>query len=233
MGYATPSLGDNANLAGAPFDMVGSAGMDIQNIVPSGDGMYGGAVTLKLLNANLGDLAEYLYLPAEEAPDLTTAGWYLDDFATLVDKTFDVGEGFILVNALANASVRYSGEVMVGKPTWELAPNANLGGNITPIDLDIQDIKLGTAVDAEGNLTDEFDEIYGGCITLKLLNANLGDLAEYLYLPAGEAPGGVAGWYLDDFSTAADETFAPGDGFILVSGLAAGFAQIPAALTAE
>ena len=57
---------------------------------------------------------------------------------------------------------------------------------------------------------------------------------EYFYLPAAEAPDGVtAGWYLDDYATLAELTFAPGEGFILVSNFDSAFAQIPAALTAE
>ena len=97
VGFVQPSLQSNANLAGAPFDMVGAEGMDIQQIKPAGDDLYGGGVTLKLLNANLGDLAEYVYLPAEEAPDGETAGWYLDDFQTLVEKSFAPSEGFVIM----------------------------------------------------------------------------------------------------------------------------------------
>ena len=232
VGYASPSLEGNANLAGAPFDMVGDEGMDIQNIKPDGDDMYGGGVTLKLLNSDLSDQVEYIYLPAEEAPG-GEAGWYEDDYATLVDKTFDPGEGFILVNNLENGKSTYSGQVMVGKPTWEVAPNANLAGNITPIDLDIQDIIVGSGVDGEGNVADTEGSMYGGAFTLKLLNSDLSDKVEYIYLPSEEALGGVAGWYEDDYSTLADETFVGGAGFIVVCNLDAGFVQIPAALTAE
>ena len=234
VGYASPSLGDNANLAGAPFDMVGDEGMDIQNIRPDGDDMYGGGVSLKLLNSGLGDLAEYFYLPAEEAPDGETAGWYEEDYTTLVDKTFDPGEGFILMNNLENGKSTYSGQVMVGKPTWEVAPNANLAGNITPIDLDIQNIKVGSGVDGEGNVADTEGTMYGGAFSIKLLNSGLGDLVEYFYLPAEEAPDGeTAGWYLDDYTTLVDQTFGPSVGFVVMCNLDAGFVQIPAALTAE
>ena len=96
VGYASPSLGGNANLAGAPFDMVGDEGMDIQNIKPDGDDMYGGAVTLKLLQSDLSDLVEYSYVPTEEAPE-GVAGWYEDDMATLVVESFDAGAGFIVM----------------------------------------------------------------------------------------------------------------------------------------
>ena len=234
VGYANPALGANANLAASPFDLVGSDGMDIQQIKPASVNIYGGAVSIKLLTDILGDDVEYFWVPAEEAPDGVTAGWYLDDFTTLATRTFDVGQGFILVNSVDDTSVTYSGEVSVGKPTWEIAPNANLAGNITPIDLDIQGIKVGTDIDSEGNLTDEFGDIYGGAISIKLLTDVLGDDVEYFYVPASEAPDGVtAGWYLDDFSTLASRTFNPGEGFIIVSGIAAGYVQIPAALTAE
>ena len=104
VGFVQPSLQGNANLAGAPFDMVGAEGMDIQQIKPAGEGLYGGAVTLKLLKSDLSDDAEYFFLPPEEAPDGETAGWYLDDYATLVEKTFGPGEGFILVNSLDDAN---------------------------------------------------------------------------------------------------------------------------------
>ena len=232
VGYASPSLGGNANLAGAPFDMVGDEGMDIQNIKPDGDDMYGGAVTLKLLQSDLTDLAEYSYLPADESPD-GLAGWYDENFENRIVKTFDPGEGFILVNGLENGKSTYSGQVMVGKPTWEVAPNANLAGNITPIDLDIQDIIVGSGVDAEGNVADTEGTMYGGVFTLKLLNSDLTDLAEYSYLPADESPDGLAGWYDENFENRIDETFEAGKGFIVVCGLDAGFVQIPAALTAE
>ena len=234
VGFVQPSLQSNANLAGAPFDMVGAEGMDIQQIKPAGDDLYGGGVTLKLLNANLGDLAEYVYLPAEEAPDGETAGWYLDDFQTLVEKTFAPGEGFILMNNLENGTATYSGQVIGGKPTWEVAPNANLAGNITPVDLSIQGIEVNAAIDEDGNLCDPDGSLYGGAFTLKLLNANLGDLAEYVYVPAIEAPDGeTAGWYLDDFQTLVEKSFAPSEGFVIMCNLDAGFVQIPAAITAE
>lgn len=234
VGYATPSLGANANLASVPFDMVGDEGMDIQNIKPAGDDIYGGAITLKLLNDDLSDKAEYFFYPAAEAPDGGEDGWWDENVENRVVKTFAPGEGFILVNGLENGKTTYSGQVMVGKPTWEIAPNANLAGNITPIDLDVQDIKVGTGVDSEGNLTDENDEIYGGAISIKLLNDDLSDDVEYFYYPAAEAPdGGENGWWDENVENRVVKTFAPGEGFIVVSGVAAGFVQIPAALTAE
>ena len=234
VGYTTPDLGANANLSASPFVTVGDSGMDIQQIKPESANIYGGAVSLKLLTDVLADDVEYFYLPADEAPDGVTAGWYEGDYATLASKTFGAGEGFIIVNSVDDTSVTYSGEVTVGRVTWEIAPNANFAGNVTPIDLDIQDVKLGTAVDAEGNLTDELGEIYGGAISIKLLTDVLGDDVEYFYLPAAEAPDGVtAGWYENDYATLVSRTFVPSEGFIIVSGITAGFAQIPAALTAD
>ena len=234
VGYAEPELGDNANLAGAPFDMVGAAGMDINQIIPKNAGIFGGAFTMKLLQSDLSDDAEYYFIPEAEAPDGGSAGWFLDDMSTRVSKTFAPGEGFIIMNNLSDSAVSFSGEVAVGKPTWEVAPNANLAGNITPIDLDINDIVLGASVDANGNVVDPNGEVFGGSCTLKLLQSDLSDDAEYYYIPEAEAPdGGSSGWFLDDMTTRVSRTFAPGEGFIIMCNLSSAFVQIPAALTAN
>ncbi len=207
------------------FDDPASEGMDIQTIaLPSGTSYYG--ATLKTLNNDFTDNIEYVYIPATDAGD-GIGGWYEQDEVTRATKVFAPGEGFILINNEPGSSRTIAGQVKKGKPTWELGESVNMTGNITPIELNIQDIKLGTGLDDAGELTGGYGYYEA---TLKLLNSDLTDDVEYVFIPASDAGDGIGGWYEQDEVTRVTRVFAPGEGFALINNLSSGWMQIPAAI---
>ena len=164
----------------------------------------------------------YVYLPAEDAPDGETAGWYsADDGETIINETFKAGEAFFFASDVANVSIQTSGQVNMSKVTFdEVATGFTAVCNPRPVSISIQEIvPVG-------------EEVASWCCYISKMTSGGATGETYVYLPAEDAPDGeTAGWYsADDGETFINQNFNAGEGFFFASdvgGVVIEFAEKP------
>ena len=227
VGYQDKSLGNNANLAIPSFAPIAAEGTDVQTLKPAGEGLGTGLIQIMTLTSGLATESTYQWVVEEEAGDydMEAAGWFNPDEWAQAEKTFEEGDGFVVLSDLAEnvGSINFSGEVVVGSTVVYLGNNANLCGNMTPVDVDVQAI----AAAGEGLGT--------GLIQIMTLTSGLATEATYQWVveeEAGDYDMEAAGWFNPDEWAQAEKTFAPGEGFVALSDLPAdvGSITIPAAI---
>ena len=227
VGYQNKVLGKSANLAIPSFAPIAAEGTDVQSLKASGEGLATGAIQIMTLTSALETGATYQWILEEEAGDydMEAAGWFNPDEWAQAEKTFGDGEGMVVSSDLdANVgSVTFSGEVIVGSTVVPLGKSANMCGNMTAKDVDVQAI----AASGEG--------LASGAIQIMTLTSALETEATFQWIveeEAGDYDMEAAGWFNPDEWAQAEKTFAPGEGFIASSDLEddVGSITIPAAV---
>lgn len=207
VGYNNKDACANFSLAIPMFKDCGLTSVNVQNLIPQGENVSGdGSVSMQTFT----DLAEtdtmYLWL-TEADMGVDVDGWYLDDYTTLAEKALVPGEGFMFYAGNGACQLNFAGEVDLEEKVVACCANFSLLGNFRPLDVDIQTIvPQGENVSGDGSVSMQ----------------TFTDLAETdtMYLWLTEADMGVEadGWYLDDYTTLAEKSFAPGEGFMFYAG---------------
>ena len=227
VGYQDKVLGKSANLAIPSFAPITAEGTDVQSLKASGEGLATGAMQIMTLTSGLSTEATYIWVVEDEAGDydMEAAGWFNSDEWVPAEKTFGDGDGMVVSSDLdANVgSVTFAGEVIVGSTVVPLGKSANMCGNMTAKDVDIQSI----AASGEGLAT--------GAMQIMTLTSGLSTEATYIWVveeEAGDYDMETEGWFNSDEWVPAEKTFAPGEGFIASSDLEddVGSITIPAAV---
>ena len=175
--------------------------------------------------------ATYTFNIAADAPDGGGDGWF-DDMGERATKTFLPGEGFVLSSDYENGTLTTA--VANEDTVFALQTGINSCGNTTAGQIGIDQLTVGVAVDANGNLLttndDTGEEIYtGGVVVMTLTDGGATD-ATYTFNLAADAPdGGGDGWF-DDMGERSTEPFAAGEGFIISSDYAESYIKLPSAL---
>ena len=227
VGYQDKTLGYSANLVIPSFAPIAAEGTDVQTLKPAGEGLGSGLIQIMTLTSGLATESTYQWIVEEEAVDydMEAAGWFNPDEWAQAEKTFNEGDGFVASSDLAAGvgSLAFSGEVVEGSTVIPLGYSANLCGNMTPVDVDVQAI----AAAGEGLGT--------GLIQIMTLTSGLATEATYQWVVEEEAVDydmEAAGWFNPDEWAQAEKTFAPGEGFVVSSDLPddVGSITIPAAI---
>ena len=212
VGYTTPGLRENIQLLVATFEDVGSAGMDIQNIIPlppdgetaTGDGCFD---LQTLLSTGAMD-EQFFYMNPDDGDAVPEAGWYAMG-GVKSTKVFDPGEGFMLYSYYDGASVQFAGEVHLEAIDVPLGENIQLQGNIRPMNVSIQ--KLVPQPPAGETATGD------GCFDLQTLLATGAMDEQFFYMNPDDGDAvAEAGWYAMG-GVKSTKVFAPGEGFMIYS----------------
>ena len=188
-------------------------GIDIQSILPSDQTIESGKLLLFVIDTSRATVGQYQWQPKTViVPGVLEfpAGWYDLSTTELAVKKFNYGEGF-QVKCDVPVSLVYAGQVMTAAPKFAVeAAGYYRCGNITPVEVDIQNIIPSTTKAAE---------IETGKVLLITYGSDRATKGQYQWQPKTVIVPGViefpAGWY--DLSTTelAVKKFAAGDGFVL------------------
>lgn len=145
------------------------------------------------------------------------AGWFMDDFMTPADDVVIENGQALAFASQGTTAITFSGEVANEVTTiTTLESGFTMVGNNSPVAITLGDLELTGAT--------AFDEI-------QFLDENGATSADYFYVDADNSLTGVAGWFMDDFMTSADDVvIAPGAGFFYGAVGGAVTIKIPAAL---
>ena len=239
VGYKQSSKGQGVDMGSAAFDAVGSAAVNIQDIVPvvgEGEELYTGGFMIMTMTdgGETGDT--YVYTMAADSTDgIAQAGWF-DMYGNRVNKTFLPGEGFVTVSDYETGKLQTAGQVAEDNTIFMLGTGVNSCGNTTSAPVPIANINVGVGVNTEtgallalNETTGE--EIYTGGITIMTLTDGGETDETYVYTTAADATDGIAqaGWF-DLNGNRVTISFDAGVGFIVVSDYEGGCIELPAAL---
>ena len=227
VGFQNKTLGMSANLAIPSFAPISADATDVQTLKVSGEGLASGAMQIMTLTSGLATEATYQWIVEEEAGDydMEAAGWFNPDEWAQAENAFGEGEGFVVLSDLGEdvGSIAFSGEVVEGATVIPLGTSANMCGNMTAVDVDVQAI----AAAGEG--------LASGAVQIMTLTSGLATEATYQWIveeEAGDYDMEAAGWFNPDEWAQAEKMFAPGEGFVALSDLPDDVASItiPAAI---
>lgn len=119
---------------------------------------------LKLQNVVSGSGANFICLLDNDGIFQGSYGWWIPDDGTgeeegcwfdgdnwaVIEETISNGQGFYLYAEDAGLSILCSGAVKLEAYSKELAQGYNLVGNCSPVDLDLQAVKLNNVVSGSG-----------------------------------------------------------------------------------
>ena len=225
VGYSASDVRLNLSQQMPTFASVGQSSVDIQSMIPvDADGeVLDYEFTIQEIS-DLGKVTKsYDYILADSSDDGEMEGWLMyneDGEQEVVSRTFDIGEGF-LVLATAAGSMRYSGEVVMGEVCVPVRKNLSAQGNIRPMPVDVQTL---IPVDADGEVLDyEF--------TIQETTA-LGKVTKsYDYILADSSDDGeMEGWLMyneDGEQEVVSRTFNAGEGFLILSTANEGYLKFP------
>ena len=234
MGYTQNALGDTANSQIVCFDGIATGAIDIQSIIPTvadpTTPLESYQASIMILTPYFETDSTYYYMTAADAPDGLGAGWFDESGTTRLTGakavTFDAGIGFVAINDYGDGlSFQYAGQVAEGATIVELGDTANSCGNNSLSTINIQDVKVGLAIDQQSGdllLSDGVNTLESYQISIMTLTPYFETEAIYYYMIAADAPDGLgAGWFDESGSTrlTGDDavTFGPGVGFIVVN----------------
>lgn len=202
VGYTNKEACQNYSLAVAMFNAVGSTGIALQGVIPTGENVAGdGSVNLQTFTADAGADMFFSWYTEDEMG--FEDGWYDDSFEKS-DKVLSTGEGFMVGSAAGAIQLNFSGEVDLTEKVVECGSGYTLVGNFRPVALSLQDIV--PQGDASGD----------GSISLQTFTSEAG--ADEFYSWYTEADMGFEdGWYDDSFEKV-DRSFTPGEGFMIGAG---------------
>ena len=171
VGYQTKTLDAGFSLSTPTFLDVGQTTMDLQNFKLGPNAAGDGTEMIQFLNDE-GQCPEmWIWLNANMGMD---EGWY--DFNTWepITKTIVPAVGY-LMNVSASVDMLVAGQVKTDKTTVTIPTGFSVFGNNTPVDVDIQSIKLGEAALGDGTEMIQFLNNEGQCTEMWIwLNANMG-----------------------------------------------------------
>lgn len=189
------------------FENVANEGIDIQSIIPvaaEGDDLESGDFVIQIYDEFGAQKASYAWVLGEDIDDGYADGWYEEDWETIVEKTFDVGEAFN-VSAAKGGSLRYSGQVVGEGISVPVRQYLSAQGNFRATPVNIQNI---IPVAAEG------DDLESGDFVIQIYDEFGAQIASYAWVLGEDIDDGYAdGWYEEDWETLVEKTFAPGEGF--------------------
>ena len=218
VGYIAPTLPDNFAMAIDAFVPVSGESVNINDFKITGEGLAAGDVQIQTLSSGAATDRTFFWIPAAEAEDyeMEGEGWYdYDEGIPAEDVTFADGEGFLTSNDFGEgAQITFAGQVASGTTQVPIAENYSVGGNATPVAIDINQI----VVDGDG--------LTAGDVQIQTLTSGAATDRTFFWIPAAEAEDYEMegeGWFdADEFVPAADVSFAAGEGFLLVNGFGEG-----------
>ena len=181
MGYQQYALVQGYNLYSPVFEAINGS-LSLQDIKLVGDSVTGGgANSIVLLDADGMTQGTYGWWLPDDGTGEEEGCWFDGDNWEKINVTLTEGQGFYLYAVDSGMSILSSGQVKLSQYTTTLGAGYNLVGNCSPVDLDIQKLKIVG------------DNVVGG-------GAN-----SIVLLDADGITQGTYGWWLPDDGTGEDE----------------------------
>ena len=207
VGYQNKEVRQYLSVQLPTFENVATEGVNIQSIIPvaaEGDELESGDFVIQIYDALGAQTASYAWVLGEDIEEGFADGWYEEDWETIVEKTFDVGEAFN-VYAAKGGSAQYSGQVVGEEVIVPVRQYLSAQGNFRATAVNIQQI---VPVAAEG------DELESGDFVIQIYDALGAQTASYAWVLGEDIEEGFAdGWYEEDWETVVEKSFDAGEGF--------------------
>ena len=207
VGYQNKEVRQNLSVQLPTFENIATEGINIQSIVPvaaEGDELESGDFVIQIYDDTGAQTASYAWVLGEDIDEGFADGWYEEDWETIVEKTFDVGEAFN-VSAAKGGTFLYNGQIVGEEVIVPVRQNLSAQGNFRPTAVNIQQI---VPVAAEG------DELESGDFVIQIYDDTGAQTASYAWVLGEDIDEGFAdGWYEEDWETIVEKTFNAGEGF--------------------
>ena len=195
--------------------------LNLQDIKLVGDNVTGsGANLIVLLDANGMTQGSYGWWTPDDGTGEEEGCWFDGDNWEVLDVTLSEGQGFYIYAASSGLAMQSSGSVKMTSYSIPLGVGYNLVGNCSPVDLDIQKIKL-TGESITGS----------GANMIVLLDANGMTQGSYGWWTPDDGTGEEEGcWFDGDNWEKLDVTISAGEGLYLYSANSGLTLSFPSAL---
>ena len=110
VGYQNKEVRQNLSVQLPTFENIATEGINIQSIVPvaaEGDELESGDFVIQIYDDTGAQTASYAWVLGEDIDEGFADGWYEEDWETIVEKTFNAGEGFN-VSAAKGGSLKFA-----------------------------------------------------------------------------------------------------------------------------
>ena len=197
VGYQTKSVTSGFSLSTPTFLDVGEESLNLQNFKLGENAAGDGTEMIQFLNEG-GQCTEiWVWLNANAGME---PGWYDSNTWAPIEGAIPPAVGY-LMNVSASVDMTVSGQVKDGKTTTTIPAGFSVRGNGSPVDIDLQTIKLADAAAGDGTEMIQFLDENGQCTEIWVwLNAN-----------AGMEPG----WYDSNTWAPIEYTVKAGEAFLI------------------
>ena len=171
VGYQTKTLDAGFSLSTPTFLDVGQTSMDLQNFKLGPNAAGDGTEVIQFLNEGGQNTEIWVWLNANMGME---EGWYDINTWEPITQSIVPAVGY-LMNVSAPVDMLVAGQVKTDKTTVTIPAGFSVFGNNTPVDVDIQSIKLGEAALGDGTEVIQFLDDGGQNTEIWIwLNANMG-----------------------------------------------------------
>ena len=217
VGYQTKDMVPGFNFLAPTFAPVdGTGNINLQDIKLDATTAESWSDNIQILDEGGATIATYGYATAEES-GFAKDGWLDEEGNYAENVTVPYGAG-ILIDSANDSVVTFSGQVSDTASKIEGVSGFNFTGNNTPVEIDIQDIKLD-ATKAE-SWSDN----------LQILDEGGATIATYGFATAEESGFEKDGWLDGDGNYAENVKIQPGQGVLIDLANEGTIITIPAAL---
>ncbi len=200
VGYQTFNTVVGFNFISSTFIPTLGAEMNIQDFKLDATTATSGADNLQILDEGGATSAFYTYLTKEDS-ELDKDGWVNEEFE-LADVTVPAGAS-VLIATEGETQVSVAGLVNKDAVTVKSVAGFNFVGNVSPMSIDIQDIKLGATATS-------------GSDNLQILDEGGATSVFYTYLTKEDSELDKDGWVDEEFQLASME-ITPGMGVLVAT----------------
>ena len=218
VGYDVKTGVQNFNWVAPEFSDVGLTTIDIQNIQLSGAAVDpNGGDSLQILDSDGVTQSSFSW---SDPDDTGTVTWFDEDAWAPAEYSIGNADSVLIYCVNSGVGIKLLGEVGCGVITKTGVQNFNWVGNVSPIDIDIQQITLsGATVDPNGG------------DSLQILDSDGVTQSSFSWSDPDDT--GIVTWFDEDAWAPAEETITAGSGVLIYAVNANVTIALPQALVAN
>ena len=202
VGYVTKTSRAGFNFYAPAFKNCSSTVLNVQDIKLSGDNVTDYTDNIQILDEGGATSHLFVWIPAEDL-GAEVGGWANDEGTDLAEYFIKPGESILISTENEEVAVTFSGEVISGDFNLKSVAGFNFFGNATPVDIDVQSIKIAGA-----DVTDYTDNI-------QILDDGGATEHLFVWIPAEDLGAEVGGWANDDGTDLDEYTVVGGEGILI------------------
>ena len=216
VGYQTKDTIPGFNFLAPTFTPVdGSGNVNLQDIKLNSETAESWTDNLQILDEGGATIETYTFATAEES-GCEKDGWLNGDAEYVDNVTIPYGLG-ILIDSANDSSVTFAGQVASADSEITAVAGFNFTGNNSPVEINLQDIKLDASAESWSD-------------NLQILDEGGATIETYTFATAEESGCEKDGWLNGDAEYVEDVTIAPGQGILIDIANEGTVITLPAAL---